>query len=129
MNKIDKLERSVMMNSALYYCCICMAMVLAGGMLNVMAVATNDGRMPVYTDEFEMSTDTHFTFTDKADVSEFMIVDYIRINLPFSQSVAYYSIGDIIMVFSMAGLVVNIFWIIIKLWRFNQCHSKINGTK
>ena len=73
-------------------------MLLCGAVLNVSAVAYNDGRMPVYNPENKygnLNTTYHFSFQNFEDIKKPFLVDVIRIG--FYQ----YSVGDLIMFVSI----------------------------
>ena len=58
-----------------------------GGLLNVAAIASNGGKMPVYTN-LDYNSSTHFTFQDKNEVNKFFLTDIIKIGG------VYHSLGD-----------------------------------
>lgn len=65
---------------------------LLGGLLNMIVVNENGGRMPVYNHNSFYRTNTHFTFNDPDKVEYFALTDKYRI-----KGFYYFSLGDILM--------------------------------
>jgi hypothetical protein len=66
-------------------------LVLAGGITNVLVVSTNDGRMPVLTNNWELNTSTHFSYSNPEEVRDPHLTDRYHL---FN---AYFSLGDVLM--------------------------------
>jgi len=60
---------------------------IAGSAMNVLAIKSNDFRMPVYS-ELNYSTDSHFSFTEKEEINNYLLTDII----PFGNWM--WSVGD-----------------------------------
>jgi len=73
-----------------------------GAFLNMSVVGNNDCRMPVYTGKWLLDTNTHFNFTEKESVNQFLLTDIIHIKL-FREG--YYSIGDILIYLGGLGFI------------------------
>lgn len=82
-----KLEK---LNSYLPSVEMCLILMIVGMLCNTLVIARNDGRMPVYTKDYNLSTKEHFTFTKKSEVNDFFCTDRFKLlgNIM--------SIGDII---------------------------------
>jgi hypothetical protein len=82
---------------------------IVGGMMNIMAVSTNFGQMPVYAGYDSLGDDDHFMFSKESDVRNFDLVD--KYSIPFSNDqTLYYSVGDIfIYVFAFLMTITMIF--------------------
>lgn len=66
-----------------------------GGFLNVLAMSSNNGKMPVYTESIA-GDDLHFTFTNPDEVNNFYLTDIIKARLGIFE--LYFSVGDIFIV-------------------------------
>lgn len=89
-------------------------MALAGGMLNVLAVASNDGRMPFQYDE-SYETKTHFSFSNSEDISNYHLTDNIQIKNHFL------SIGDLMMAVGVFGM--GFFYLILLFRWIDRIHK------
>lgn len=70
---------------------------LIGGFCNLMAVATNQGKMPVYKPTMttsETGSERHFYFNNSADVKYYYLSDIFKIRT------THISIGDFLLFFS-----------------------------
>jgi hypothetical protein len=76
---------------------------MVGVTLNFKVIIENDGRMPVYQKHlgYKLDTERHFTFENKSEISHFYLADII----PISRGI--FSIGDIVMIFSVAIFISN----------------------
>jgi hypothetical protein len=74
-------------------------LVFCGAILNVLVLATNDGRMPVYDSDWNLNTKTHFSFNDFSEVNNPGFSD--RFNL-FDK--VYFSLGDVLLYFGLISL-------------------------
>jgi hypothetical protein len=74
---------------------ILLNIILMGSTLNLVTISLNDGKMPVYTNSFEMD-DRHSSFTYPSEVNLFILTDIMSVNL--KAFVLYFSIGDIFVV-------------------------------
>lgn len=92
---------------------IFLVILILGGLLNVIAVSSNGGKMPVYTKDSLEEGKKHFYFSDKNEVNEFYLTDIIRIKK------AYFSIGDLTSWISAIFIIINI----IKLVRVSTRKS------
>lgn len=79
--KIDNLARTI----------FCITLILIGGSINFVAILSNDGRMPVYTDQY-INNKYHFSYNDPETIKLHKYSDIYKINNIF------FSIGDIIMI-------------------------------
>jgi hypothetical protein len=88
-------------------------LIIAGSIYNLIAVATNGGRMPVYVTDGIMSWESkeHYTFTNKSEVNNFYTTDIIDLGF------LYASIGDAIMLVGSIGIACTV------LYRFNKRKS------
>jgi hypothetical protein len=69
--------------------------ILIGALLNMLTITMNDGKMPVYTNSFEMD-ERHSSFTEPSQVKLFILTDIMSVNL--KAFILYFSIGDIFVV-------------------------------
>lgn len=88
-------------------------LLVLGGLCNGTAIYSNGNRMPVYTSEFEKDNATHFTFTDKNAVNNFIFTDIFPIY--FSDYILLYSIGDIFLISAIIFCLVSDIFLIIAL--------------
>jgi hypothetical protein len=77
---------------------------LFGQQANILAVAMNDGRMPVMTNKF-INTSTHFSYQYPEEVNVPESTDLFLI-----ENIAYFSAGD---VFQTIGVLIMFFTILI----------------
>jgi len=75
-------------------------LIMFGAGLNITAVTSNGCRMPVYTYDYNFSSNTHFTFTNRSSVNNFYLTDIINLNY------VSLSIGDILIVL---GLIISMY--------------------
>jgi len=97
--------------------CVAGNIVLAGGLLNILAISTNGGKMPVYANDIQFETSKHFSFDEKNSVNNFILTDWIDIKF------AWMSLGDI-MIFIGVSFILGINSIILirslkgrRLWQ------------
>ena len=98
-----------------HYLVLFLVVMCIGGLVNVLAIALNGGRMPVLTDERLISEEYHFPFTDKNEVKGFYYTDLI----PFFGH-SYWSFGDALIIF---GVIMNIIYSV-KLLRLKDKGKK-----
>ena len=69
---------------------------IVGALLNILAIASNDGKMPVLADQSVNLSNlgSHFVFQDYTEVNKYYITDI------FKMGGIYFSIGDVIMFIS-----------------------------
>ena len=97
---------------------------MVGFLCNSLAVSYNGYRMPVYTEEFSLSDNRHFTFTEQDSVTYFWLTDIIPMKT--RQSIWIWSIGDLIMIAAGIGIILT-FTIQLKLVFIKQ-FKNINRT-
>ena len=85
--------------------CLCMAfscfILIIGGILNLKVINSNNCLMPVYNFPMADSSDTHFSFVNKTEISYWYLSDII--NLKFT----IISVGDIL---AMVGYAMLLFF-------------------
>lgn len=82
-----------------------------GSFLNHIALMQNGWKMPVYSQEYFITDNLHFTFSDKSSVNFFYLTDIFNI------SNLYFSIGDLIMFIAFSFTIAEnifIFYIILE---------------
>jgi len=81
------------------------SIIILGALFNVFVVATNDGRMPVYS--LSQDTDTHFGFQEREEINNWFLSDIFR--LPIKNPSIFFSIGDVIMILSYFVLIYTVY--------------------
>lgn len=79
---------------------------IIGALLNITAMSSNDWRMPVLH-SYQYEDNTHFTYTDKDSVKNWILTDIIVI--PNNYFIIAFSIGDFFILFSFVMLLINQF--------------------
>jgi len=80
---------------------------LIGMLLNVVAMASNDWRMPVKTN-YIIDTNKHFNFEDREEIKYYQLSDIYKINLMNGKKM-YISVGDLLIwICSLALLIYQI---------------------
>lgn len=85
------------LNNSLFHILIIVSLMLSifiGGAVNLTAIMTNDGRMPVYTKDLYINDSNYFSYDDPNEVKMHIYTDKFRVGNIF------FSIGDIIIVSS-----------------------------
>jgi hypothetical protein len=77
---------------------ILLVIALFGASLNIIAVKTNEGKMPVLTYQY-VSSNTHFDFTEKEKINNYPLTDILKIET--KNYIHYFSIGDIFLYLSI----------------------------
>jgi len=99
-NKI-KLKKFCEKNGYYFFLLWIVTIILIYGMtFNFYAVQSNGGRMPVesYLGGY-LDTDKHFSFEDRREINNYYLTDIINLKM------GIYSLGDIIMVLSVLGMI------------------------
>lgn len=78
-------------------------MMLAGAVLNLIAISTNNGRMPVMT-EYELNTNKHFAYQEehKELINNWILTDIIHVANKYVAS-----IGDFLILLPIIFLIIN----------------------
>lgn len=91
---------------------IAMLIAFLGGFMNMGAVASNQGKMPVNAD-YNYETETHISYKilkeNTGEIENIYLTDYLKKDFS-NGSVLYYSIGDILL------LVFGIIFVSLSLW-------------
>jgi hypothetical protein len=90
-----------------------------GAFVNIGVVMNNGGRMPVFVD-YNLSTDSHFSFQDFDSVKYPYLSDTIRIEVPFSSDWGMISVRDISIYFSFLLMLSSVIFFSIKGFKFRQ---------
>ena len=93
--KIEKLNSKYINNFFITF--MVMIFILVGAMLNMYVMMRNDGRMPVYHEDWRYNSNEHFTFSNYSEVNDPKLADIYKIRN------SIYSQGDFMM---MIGVVV-----------------------
>jgi len=93
--KIEKLNSKYINNFFITF--MVMIFILVGAMLNMYVMMRNDGRMPVYHEDWRYNSNEHFTFSNYSEVNDPKLADIYKIRN------SIYSQGDFMM---MIGIVV-----------------------
>lgn len=90
---------------------------LSGVTLNLIAVTSNENRMPVLTENF-IDTKTHYNYTQKNEVQKWYLTDII--NLKGKNNILHLSIGDLLLLIGFTIYSINLIYYnynTIKKWR------------
>jgi len=95
---IDRMNWQILLLFGVIFC-------LSGGLLNVMAVSINGGKMPIYSERvFDTNSRVHFVTNNISEINDFEIVDKYKL---FGKW--YYSLGDILIIFGVLVFVLSLF--------------------
>jgi hypothetical protein len=80
--------------------------IILGIFLQFIAVSSNGYKMPVKS-SYIYEDSTHFTYQDKSEVNFWLFTDIISI--PNKTYIIAFSLGDLVMIFGLLGLITTIF--------------------
>lgn len=108
----------------LFYLLITFTILLSftGGIFNLYVKSENGGRMPVITDDLNISTVRHFSVPSQ-NISS---VNFYYLSDLFYFSDVYFSVGDVMILFGFfSGIIINIFLEISYIqYKLNQWKQK-----
>lgn len=99
MRKYTKAERKLV-NSTWF-----LIFVIVGAAMNMTAITSNGGKMPVKYDSY-FESDYHFAFQDYSEIERPLFVDRIIIKIKSSKVI--FSIGDIFAIVGLIGFIYNL---------------------
>ena len=85
---------------------------IIGALLNIIAMETNNGKMPVLTHQY-ISSSEHFGFTDKQQINNYFLSDIFKIET--KKKFHYISIGDFLIYFGSYSVFILSSFMIIKI--------------
>lgn len=91
-----------------------------GAILNTFVIATNNGKMPVLTED-EVNNSMYFSYSDKKSINNWFISDIITIGGTIS------SVGDVLMVVSLA--VILFLQVLLFIERRRERRKKRDGRR
>ena len=94
---------------------IALIIMMMGSSMNINAIRTNDGKMPVY--KYGVETEIHKLFYNKSEVNNFYLTDIIKVD-SINKII---SIGDIFLTLGFSLLIINL---IIYGYNFIQLRAK-----
>ena len=86
---------------------IFMTIFIIGGTLNLVVKKSNDCMMPVHSNYLYEEDNNHFSFQDFEEVNYPYLSDIIIFKVKTKRY--FLSIGDIMMLFGLAGIIINSF--------------------
>lgn len=115
-DRIKLLEGRV--KDLLYAICflLLMNLLIFGGLLNVLILSMNGGRMPILTNQI-INTPTHFSTTN-SDNPYGLLID--RIGIPWGDHLMMISIGDLFIIFSSVS-----FFILATILAYKKVSSSL----
>lgn len=112
-NKEQEIQRTLMLMSGFFFILFFMIMGISGSIMNMSVMVQNGGKMPVLSD-CSINTDIHFDFQNFDEVNVPYFADIINLRS------AIFSIGDVIMLSSLACIFYTTIFFKIKLRRFDK---------
>lgn len=98
----------------LFYSLIFIAIVMVGGVLNILVVTSNSCKMPVLFRGYDINDENHFSYNNLYEANYSIMSDILFIRTMTHQY--SFSIGDILLIFGSLGSIYNLtlFSIIIR---------------
>lgn len=98
MNYKHEIKKLKCLNYGLLF----LVLLMFGGLLNTYVISSNGGKMPVLSTYSSGGTNSHFYYSDKETINNFIFTDIIK--LPKST----WSIGDLFLILGALGLTFSI---------------------
>ena len=122
---IKKSERLVFYNTILV---LLFFLILIGAYMNIVVISSNDNKMPVYTSIGSINTTEHFSFQNKEDIKYFKYSDRFHLKIG-EYRYLYYSLGDIIMTFTLIPMIVILRFSLQKSYHLHKLKKEIESIK
>ena len=98
-------------------------LILFGAILNLLVLATNNGKMPVQVEPiYTVNSPRHFGFQDPNEVNNYYLTDIIDLGN------CIYSFGDLVMILGIVLLIINSI-IILRLAILKKRYKKSDKNK